>query len=409
MAQEHVEEGSATDGPGGLRFAELLVANAFDGVYIIRGQRYVYVNQRFADILGYPVQTLTSADFHFDVLLTERGKALMDERFERRQRGESVSRRYDIEARRGDGAIIEVEVSVTELDAVTEVSVLGVVRDVTAEREARRALQQARADLARQVEQRTAQLASANASLRDEVALHERTNADLRRFVDVAAHDLQEPLRMVSLYSRLLLEECGQELDEVARGHAQMAEASARRMHALIRDLQVYTALGIRTRRREPTCVQEAIRRALAQLSELVRESKAAITCGDLPTVHADPQMMHLLFTALLGNALKYRSEDAPEIEVNARRSKQGWLIDVTDNGVGIDPHYKERVFEVFERLRSTDRYPGTGIGLAICRKIAILHGGDVEVVSTLGRGSTFTITLPDDAEPVGPEETIAS
>ncbi len=394
-----------TMGPGSLRFAELLVANAFDGVYIIRGERYVYVNQRFADILGYAPAALTSPEFRFDVLLTERGRRLIQARYEARRRGEEVPRRYDIEARRADGDIVEVEVSVTELDTEEEISVLGVVRDVTIERRALRALQSAREDLARQVSERTAELAAANASLRAEIVLHERTNADLLRFVDLAAHDLQEPLRMVSLYTGLLLDEGEPDLQESLCAHARLAEASARQMHALIRDLQQYMALGIRADHREPTCLNDVLRHAIASMTGRIEQTAATITSDDLPTVTADKRQMQTLLAALLSNAIKYRSSSTPEIQVAVRHMEGAWLIDVIDNGIGIDSHYHERIFEVFERLHAADRYPGTGIGLAISRKIAILHGGDLDVTSAPGMGATFTITLPDGTATAPPSQ----
>lgn len=396
-----VQEGLGNDGDvapvgiGSLRFAELLVANAFDGVYVIRGERYIYVNERFADILGYPAAHLVGPDFHFDVLLTERGRTMMAERYAARRQGLPVPRRYDMEARRGDGSIIEVEVSVTQLDTDDVISVLGVVRDVTTERTTRRALQQARADLSRKVEERTAELAAVNARLRAEIALHERTNSDLLRFVDLAAHDLQEPLRMIALYTSLLVEDCGPGLDDRGREYATQAGTSARQMHALIRDLQRYTELGIRQQRCEPVALDVVLDQALATLAERISAQEATIVRGELPLVNGDPQQLRQLLVALLDNALTYHGEAPPEITIGARRGASGWRVDIADNGIGIEDRYQLRVFEVFERLHGADHRPGTGIGLALSRKIAILHGGDLTLRSSPGLGSTFTIALP--------------
>jgi light-regulated signal transduction histidine kinase (bacteriophytochrome) len=264
-------------------------------------------------------------------------------------------------------------------------------------------------ELERRVQERTAELSEANAELKREiiqgqrlegalahnVAELARSNADLEQFATVAAHDLQEPLRMVTSYMQLLARRYRGKLDSDADTFIDFAVEGATRMQALIRDLLTYARLGTQGRPFDPTDCNTVIAQALGNLQRAVEESGARVTCAPMPTVTADASQLQQLFQNLLGNAIKFRSEQPPEVSVKADRHGPEWVFSVRDNGIGIHPHYAERVFVVFQRLHSRAEYPGTGIGLAICKKIVERHGGRIWVESQPGTGATFYFTIP--------------
>ncbi len=212
--------------------------------------------------------------------------------------------------------------------------------------------------------------------------------------VRALSHDLQEPAQLVVRYARLLADTHGEALGEQGREHLELLAGSARRMQAMIQQVLEYTRLG--TARREPVALDEAADEALANLRATLEESGAEIERdGPLPTVVADRGQMVQLFQNLIGNAVKFRSEAPPRVRLDAERVDGHWEIRVTDNGIGIDPRHHQRVFELFQRLHPASRYPGTGIGLALCRRIAEAHGGAIRVESAPTRGSRFTVELP--------------
>jgi len=223
-----------------------------------------------------------------------------------------------------------------------------------------------------------------------------RSNAELEQFAYVASHDLQEPLRgmagMVQLLQQLYQGRLDERADELI-GHAVDA---AGRMQALINDLLAYSRVGRRGGAFTAADTGLALRAALDNLAVMVAETGAVITPGPLPSVTADFTQLVQLFQNLVGNALKFRGERAPEVAVSAEREAAGWRFAVRDNGLGIEPQYFERIFQVFQRLHTRREYPGTGIGLALCKKIVERHGGRLWVESQPGQGSTFFFTLPD-------------
>ena len=225
-----------------------------------------------------------------------------------------------------------------------------------------------------------------------------RSNEELERFAYVASHDLQEPLRMVGSYVQLLAKRYQGKLDADADDFIGFAAQGAMRMQRLIEDLLAFSRLGTRGATPVPTEAGTALDGALAGLKLAIDEAGATITHDPLPTVLADPGQLEHLFANLVGNALKFRGPEPPRVHIGA--SQDGapggrWLFSVRDNGIGIDPQYFERIFVIFQRLHERDAYPGTGIGLAICKKIVERHGGRVWVESAPGRGATFLFTLP--------------
>ena len=222
-----------------------------------------------------------------------------------------------------------------------------------------------------------------------------RSNADLEQFAYVASHDLQEPLRIVTGFVQLLQQKYGQHLDAKGNEYIEFAVDATKRMQSLIQDLLAYSRVGTRAKEFGPTDSSEAFDRAVTHLGVSIRESGAEITHGELPTVVADGAQLVQLFQNLIGNALKFRGDAPPKVHVDACREQQWWHFSVHDNGIGIEPEYFERIFQIFQRLHSRKRYAGTGIGLAICHKIVERHGGQIWVESLPGQGATFHFTMP--------------
>ena len=235
-------------------------------------------------------------------------------------------------------------------------------------------------------------------ALQEQAAELARSNTELEQFAYVASHDLREPLRMVGSYVGLLERRYGDQLDDDAREFIAFAKEGAGRMDRLVLDLLEYSRIGRVTRPMLPVNLAHAAERAVRALSEKITDAGAEIATplDILPTVLGDAEELTRLFQNLIGNAVKYRDpERAPVITLTAERQGQTWAITVADNGIGIEPQYFDRIFLIFQRLHHRGEYEGTGIGLAICKKIAEHHGGHITVVSAPGKGTAFTVILP--------------
>ena len=222
-----------------------------------------------------------------------------------------------------------------------------------------------------------------------------RSNAELEQFAYVASHDLQEPLRMVASYTQLLARRYAGRLDADADDFIAFAVDGATRMQALIQDLLSYSRVTTNGRSLQLTSAKNACDIALGNLRRSIEESSAVVGVDSLPLVLADTMQLTHVFQNLIGNALKYRNACGPEIRISAQASGSYWIFSVKDNGIGIDPQYFDRIFQMFQRLHTNGEYSGTGIGLAICRKIVERHGGKIWVESQLGQGATFSFTVP--------------
>ena len=287
-------------------------------------------------------------------------------------RGERIDH-YETKRKTKDGRILTVSLSISAMrDAKGKIiGASKVVRDISERERQAQALREANA------------------------ALH-RANADLHQFAYSASHDLQEPLRMVSTYSELLKREFASKLGPTGEEYLGYTVQGALRMEQLLRDLRAYTLASAAGKEPEGDVdAGESLGRALAGLEAAIKESGATITRTELPHVRVHEFQMEQLFQNLIGNAIRYRSGDPPRIHVGATRKGRDWIFSVEDNGIGIDPRYKEQVFELFKRLHSFTEYPGTGMGLAICQRIVERAGGRIWVESEPGRGSTFYFTIP--------------
>jgi light-regulated signal transduction histidine kinase (bacteriophytochrome) len=200
---------------------------------------------------------------------------------------------------------------------------------------------------------------------------------------------------MVTSYVQLLARRYKGKLDSDADDFIRFAEDGAARMWRLINDLLTYSRVGTQGKEREPTDCETALQQSLKNLKVAIEENGVIVTRDPLPTVMADGPQLIQLFQNLIGNAIKFRGNEPPRVHVSASRNGESWIFSVRDNGIGIAPEYAKRIFVIFQRLHSRDKYDGTGIGLAICQKIVERHGGDIWVESELGKGANFYFTLP--------------
>lgn len=246
-------------------------------------------------------------------------------------------------------------------------------------------------ELRHEVQERT----RAESDLQEVIAELSRTNAELERFAYVAAHDLQEPVRGLVSFSQLLERKCRDSLGDEGRDYLRFIINEALRMSNLVRDLLEYSRAGGADLAIETVNCARLVDEVVESLRPAIEHQHARIETGELPEIAADRPQLRQVFHNLIGNALKYCRE-TPEIRVTAERDGHAWRFAVSDNGIGIDPQYQEYIFEVFRRLHTGNTYPGTGIGLAICKRIIESHGGRIWLTSALDQGTTFHFTLPD-------------
>lgn len=279
---------------------------------------------------------------------------------------------FEWKARRpNDGTTFDVEVYLSRITLQEKDVILASVRDVTERRQAEEELQKALANL-------------------------EQSNRELQQFVYVASHDLREPLRMVTSYVQLLERRYKEKLDRDAGEFIAYAVDGAHRMQRLIDDLLEYSRVETRGKEFGPVNMGSVFSQAADNLKIAIEESHAEITHGELPVVIADEMQLMQLLQNLIGNAIKFRKkEQPPRIHVSAERNGTQWIFAVRDNGIGIDPAQFGRIFMIFQRLHTHEEYPGTGIGLAVCKKIVERHGGRIWVESQPGEGSAFYFALP--------------
>jgi signal transduction histidine kinase len=286
--------------------------------------------------------------------------------------------------------ITRIEIVGGEILAVALLCLAGFVagKEMDQRKRAEEKIRDLNVGLERRVAERTAELAERARDLA-------RSNSDLQQFAYVASHDLQEPLRMVASFTQLLAQRYKDKLDDDARDFINYAVDGATRMQTLISDLLNYSRVGTQGKSLVPTDSEALFRRVLESIKYSVEESGTEIVHDPLPTLLADPQQLGQLFQNLLTNAIKFRGKDTPRIHVSAVRDSGDWKISVRDNGIGIAQEHSDRIFVIFQRLHTKTEYPGTGIGLAICKKIVERHGGRIWIEPSPGGGTTFCFTIP--------------
>ena len=276
----------------------------------------------------------------------------------------------ELVARRKDGSEFPIEIMLSPLESPDGILVTAAIRDISVRKAAE-------ADLLQKI---------------DELNV---SNEELGKFAYIASHDLQEPLRMVASYTQLLSRRYKGKLDAEADEFIAFAVDGANRMQRLIQDLLSYSRVGTKGQELLDTSSEEALQRALVNLRSAVEESGALVTHDPLPTVLADGMQLVQLFQNLIGNAIKYQKPGVPQVHISVvRNGAKQWKFSVKDNGLGIEPQYFEKIFGMFQRLHKREEFAGTGIGLAICKKIAERHGGSISVESEPGQGSTFSFAL---------------
>jgi light-regulated signal transduction histidine kinase (bacteriophytochrome) len=300
------------------------------------------------------------------------------ERVRRTGQGDLLGKTIELYALGKDGNEFPVQISLSTWQTEGRVFFSGMLHDITERRELESALQITNEEL----EQRVSQLNQAN--------------TDLERFAYVASHDLQEPLRMISGFSQMLQEKYQNQLDADADEYIWFLVDAAGRMGDLINGLLAFSRVQTRTASLEMVNCEEVLGWALSNLQASIEEARVVVTHDPLPEVMGDATQLMQVFQNLLGNAIKFRNRyTQPRIHISAQVSDEESIFAVNDNGIGIEPEFYERIFEIFQRLHTRDRYPGTGIGLAICHRIVERHGGRIWVESEPGQGSTFYFTLP--------------
>jgi signal transduction histidine kinase len=239
------------------------------------------------------------------------------------------------------------------------------------------------------------ELQAAHATLEARTEDLQRSNSELEQFAYVASHDLQEPLRKVASFCQLLQRRYAGRLDAKADEYIEHAVDGAKRMQALINDLLAFSRVGRTAQSRQPVSCAVLLAQAWANLAADVRRTQATIEVGELPVVLGEASLLTAVFQNLINNALKFRANEPPRVTVSVRRDGEFWLFSFSDNGIGIEPEYAERIFVIFQRLHDKTTYPGTGIGLAMVRKIIEYHGGRIWLDTTITAGARFWFTLP--------------
>jgi PAS domain S-box-containing protein len=341
----------------------MVVVNPNGEIVLLNLQAEKKFGYRRDELLGQPVTNIIPEGFA-ERLIADRLRSAED------ALAQQIGAGIELTARRKDGSEFPIEIMLSPLESADGILVTAAIRDITKRK-------------------------TAGAHLLQKVAELNRSNEELGQFAYIASHDLQEPLRMVASYTALLSKRYKGKLDSDADEFIAFAVDGATRMHRLIQDLLAYSRVGSKGKELLATSSEEALHQALLNLRGAIEESGAQVTHGNLPNVLADEMQLIQLFQNLVGNAIKYQAPGVPQVHIAATgNGGKKWIFSVKDNGLGIETQYFERIFGMFQRLHKREEFAGTGVGLAICKKIVERHGGNISVESQPGQGSIFRFDL---------------
>lgn len=359
---------------------ELLPAITFMATFD-EGLSDVYVSPQIETLLGYSQKEWLEEPILWYQRLHADDRDRWNQEFARTvASGEPLRSAYRVLARDGRVVWLQTEAKIARDEKNRPTFIHGIAMDISATKEAEQ-------------------------QIREYAEKLEATNKELEKFAYVASHDLQAPLRSMLSYSQILTSDYADKLDEEGHDHLRRIAAAGKRMKELINALLDFSKVGRDALPIILTDFNDALREALGNLDATIRESGATVTTTILPKVPSVQTYITALFQNLIGNAIKFHSAEPPKVHIAAERNHAGWEFSVHDNGLGIEPEYRKRIFEVFQRLHTQSKIPGTGIGLAVCKKIVELHKGRIWVESEPGQGSTFKFTIPASQQPNHHEE----
>jgi PAS domain S-box-containing protein len=389
------------------RFRRLFDSNIIGFMLVDFKGRISEANQALLKMLGYTREDLLNGQLDGSEMTPDEYR-FVDEWMLKRIKTLGFCPPVEKEYTSKGGHRIPVLVGVVLLEEAREQCVCFVI-DATERRWAMGQLKKAYDELEHRVNERTGDLSKANLNLQNEIDMRQeveqrlmktlgdlaRSNKELEEFAYIVSHDLQEPLRKVASYTDLLMQRYKDNIGPDADKFIHYIVDGTLRMQQLINDLLAYSRVGRAPQEVDPVYFKDALWEALNNLETSIRESHAEITNDAMPTLPANYAQIVQLFQNLIGNAIKFRRDQPPQIHVAATQNGNEWVFSVADNGIGIDPQYADRIFVVFQRLHTREEYPGTGIGLAICKKVVERHGGRMWVESQVGKGTTFFFSLP--------------
>ena len=346
----------------------MVVVNQGGEIVLLNLQAEKQFGYRRDELLGQQVKNIIPEGFA-ERLLSDGRRSAKD------ALAQQIGTGIELQGRRKDGSEFPIEIMLSPLESAEGILVTAAIRDISTRKKAEAALLRNVQDL-------------------------NRSNEELEQFANIASHDLQEPLRMVASYTQLLAKRYKGRLDADADEFIAYAVDGSNRMQGLIQDLLAYSRAGTNGREHRKTSTESVLKVALINLRATIEESGALVTHDPLPAIMTDDTQLAQVFQNLVGNAIKYRRAAIPHVHVSASKSAdKEWIFSVRDNGLGIDPQYFEKIFVIFQRLHGRDEFKGTGIGLAICKKMLERLGGRIWVESTPGKGSTFFFALPEIEE----------
>ncbi len=308
--------------------------------------------------------------------------------------GAVLNKRLELSALHKDGREFPIEISISDAAVKDGIAFFAFIHDISERKRAENAIRKAKEDLEGRVKERTMELTLQTEELK-------RSNEELARFAYISSHDLKEPLRMISMYTQILEARHAGQLSQEARDCMDIVVEGASRMRTLIDDLLTYARVGRGEENFIMVDTSKVVDKVIGNLKALTTETGAEIDCGRLPSLEAQEAQITQVFQNLISNAIKFRGAAAPKIKIEAKEVDGFYQFSVRDFGIGIRPEYHAKLFKIFQRLHTKEKYPGTGIGLSVCKKIVEIHGGKIWVESEEEKGATFHFTLPK-TQPTG-------